>query len=123
MSKIRKSPFPEFEEYNKAMQKAIDKNEEIGYGFLVGKVFRFNVADGYAWYELTKLTARTVTLKWRNDLCPDEYRYELLGMGGSFPRKMIEDVCMAHENFERAMKGEPVEREQEYTFADQHQSG
>jgi hypothetical protein len=30
---------------------------------------------------------------------------------------MIEDVCMAHENFERAMKGEPVEREQEYTFA------
>ena len=59
------------------------KQKELPEGLTVGKFFRIQVADGYAFYEVTKINKRTVRVKWRKDLSCDGYRDVVLGAGGS----------------------------------------
>jgi hypothetical protein len=75
----------------------IKKSKALPDGLQVGKLFRFQVADGYAYYQVEKIGKKSVKVKWRFDLCPDRYTDRILGSGGSFPKNMIEKVIMQEE--------------------------
>lgn len=84
--KIRK----EIAEEEKRLQQALKKNRELGDGLKIGKIFRVRVADGYSFYEITDIKKDTVKIKWRKDLCIDNYMDSVLYNGGYFPKNSIE---------------------------------
>ena len=68
--------------------------------FGAGKLFNLPVADGLAWYVLTKVTARTATVQWRG-FQGDGWKDITLGYRGIFPRPIIEAHVRRYEGFER----------------------
>ena len=79
------------------------KSEESGEGLVKGKIFRLGVADGYAYYEVTKVYKTKVHIKCRLDLCPDKWTAYPFGEGGSFPRYMVEDLIIAEEKWAKIL--------------------
>lgn len=53
-------------------------------GVQVGALFGVGVADGIAWYVVTKVGKRTCRVEWRG-FCIDRYYDHHFGSGGSFP--------------------------------------
>ena len=80
------------------------KSKESGEG-LIGKVFELPIADGYSYYEVTKVYKTKVHIKCRLDLCPDKWMDRMLGEGGSFPRNMIEPIILANESMAKIFEG------------------
>lgn len=84
------------DEYYKYVEDELEKaqrlSDSLGAGIRVGKLFSLGVADGSAWYVVTKVNKTTVKIEWRG-FCPDHYHDQVLGGGGSFPRRMIEPLC------------------------------
>lgn len=77
-----------------AWDKMIAENEELGEGLHVGKIFRTQVADGYALYKIVKINKATVRIEWVDDeyLNADQWHDQVLGNGGSFPKGVIEGI-------------------------------
>ena len=86
-----------FEEFDKRFKEEMAKSDALPKGLVPGKIFSISVADGYAYYEVVKVNKRTVRIKWRKDLCPDEYCYYGWGAGGSFPISLIEPLVDGEE--------------------------
>lgn len=80
-------------EYNKFVNKEYEKarklSKSLGAGLKVGKLFDTSVADGRAYYVVTKVGKKNVTVEWRG-FCLDRYTEQVLGWGGSFPAHVIE---------------------------------
>jgi len=49
----------------------------------VGQMFSIGVADGSAWYVVTKVNKRTCDVEWRG-FCPDRWTDHHFGYGGQF---------------------------------------
>lgn len=82
----------EYDQYvDKAFEEARELSKSLPDGLHVGKLFSTPVADGKAWYVVTKVNKRTVRVEWRG-FCPDDYMDRVLGSGGSFPKKVIEPL-------------------------------
>lgn len=58
-------------------------------GLGVGKMFTVGVADGCAFYVVTKVNKKTVDVEWRG-YHPDRWTDQMMGFGGRFPRENIE---------------------------------
>lgn len=65
-------------EKNLAELKRIDK-ESMEKGTLLYRYFSTPVADGRAFYQVTKMGKKTCTLTRCAGICPDEYRDNILG--------------------------------------------
>jgi hypothetical protein len=73
-------------------RKAAEKSDALPDGCHVGKLFSVGVADGCAWYVITRVSAKSVHLEWRGYHC-DNYHDQVLGWGGSFPKSKIAPLC------------------------------
>ena len=72
---------------------SIDKAQEAKGESLLFRYFSRPVADGLAWYQVTKVTAKTVTVKWCDGICLDDYYDGMLGDGETtMPRHIIEPL-------------------------------
>lgn len=67
------------------------KSKALPKGLQVGKIFSIGVADGFAYYEVSKIFKTRVHLIWRKDLCPDNYSDHHFRDGGSFDRWEVEE--------------------------------
>ena len=75
----------EYHKFVDAAYKAADKlSKSLPEGILVGKLFSVGVADGSAWYVVTKVGKSSAKVEWRG-FCPDRYTDQVIGIGGSFP--------------------------------------
>lgn len=92
LTQIKTSYPTELDRYvENEQKKASEKSDLLPPGPQVGKIFMLPAADGYATYIIAKVTARTVTVEWRG-FCPDRWTDPVLGWGGTFPRRAIEDI-------------------------------
>lgn len=91
-------------EYDRHIEKAYRGAEkrsiDLGDGLKVNKLFRTPVADGYAYYVVTKVTAKTATVEWRG-FCADRWTDSVLGWGGSFPKRTIEELVGREDGIRR----------------------
>lgn len=71
-----------------ALEKAQKKSDSVE-GFGKGKLFSVPVADGCAYYVVTRVTKKTATVEWRG-FHPDRWSDHVLRGGGTFPREAIE---------------------------------
>jgi hypothetical protein len=78
----------------KAFDDAFKNNKKLERGLVSKKVFRIQVADGYAVYEVVRVGPRQTTVKYREDCVSDDYMDRVLGRGGSFPTKVIEGIVV-----------------------------
>jgi hypothetical protein len=78
---------------------ALERNLELGKGLKVGKTFKIQVAEGYAWYEVTKVDSTTAEVEWR-DYALDRSMDEMLAGGGAFPAPVIERLVHHHDTLE-----------------------
>ena len=63
-------------------------------GLVVDKRIRFNVADGYAYYIIKKITARGVWIEWeQNADNPDGYIDQVIGRAGWIRKSVAEAAC------------------------------
>ena len=78
---------------NLAHLKSIDAIQESKGEGLLFRYFSRPVADGLAWYQVTKVTSKTVTIQWCDGISLDNYYDGMLGDGEvTVPRHMIEDL-------------------------------
>ena len=75
-------------EKNLAHLKSIDKIQEAKGESLLYRYFSRPVADGNAWYQVTKVTKKTATVQWCDGICLDNYQDGMLGDGASIPINM-----------------------------------
>lgn len=81
-------------EYDKYVEKALEEATRLSNsidGLAPGKLFNIGVGDGYAWYVVTKVTPKNVTVEWRG-FCMDRWTDQVLGWEGTFPRRAIEPL-------------------------------
>lgn len=95
-----------FDKFDKHFEEEIAKSDTLPKGLVPGKIFQIGVADGYAYYEVVKVNKKTVKIKWKKDLCCDEYQYYGWGVGGSFPISLIEPLVIGAENIAAMFKKE-----------------
>jgi len=94
-SKLVDIPFPKNfgeGEYDKFVEAEFKKAEELSdsvMGLKVGKLFNTPVADGCAFYVITKVNFRAVKIEWRG-FQGDRWIDQHFGHGGTFPSSMIE---------------------------------
>jgi len=94
----------QYAEYEALLEKETVKSDTLPEGLVVGKLLYTPVADGRAWYQITKVTARTVTLNWREDLSQDDYQDMFLGTGGNFPKNRIEPIVLQQDAFRQMIR-------------------
>lgn len=75
-------------------RKAREVDEALGDEFAPGRLFSVGVADGKAFYVVTKVNKRSCDVEWRG-FGLDRYTDAVLGWGGRFPREQIERLCGA----------------------------
>lgn len=81
--------------------KSIDRTQaEKGEGLLY-RYFHRPVADGRAWYQVTKVTARTATVTLCDGICLDDYCDSLLGEENTLPRNMVEQLVSSRIAMEK----------------------
>ena len=81
-----------FQEYTRHFNEEMKKSDNLPKGFVKGKIIKTQVADGYAYYEITKVSKNTVYLKWRKDLSCDGYKDYILGDGIKIDKDRIEGL-------------------------------
>ena len=67
----------------------IDKAQEAKGENLLYRYFFRPVADGRAWYQVTKVTKKTATVTWCDGICLDDYQDGMLGDEATLPIDMI----------------------------------
>ena len=70
----------------------IDKAQEAKGEQLLYRYFYRPVADGRAWYQVTKVTSKTATVTWCAGICLDDYVDMMLGEEATISRGMIENM-------------------------------
>ena len=73
------------------MKKAETKSDSLT-KFDVGAMFSVGVADGSAYYVVTKVNKRTCRIEWRG-FCADRWVDQFFGYGGSFDKAKIASMC------------------------------
>jgi hypothetical protein len=68
---------------------------------LLHRYFHVPVADGMAYYQVTKVTARTATVKRCEGICLDEYADGMLGDGCTLPIAMVKQQVKAVETLNK----------------------
>jgi len=71
----------------------------IEQGPRVGTCFKVQAADGTAWYQVTSVSPTSAEVEWR-DYGIDRTMDEMLGAGGTFPRRVIERLVRHHDTLE-----------------------
>lgn len=83
----------EYDRYiNDAFKEHIRKSDKAGKGIVKDKLFTVPVADGSAYYVVTKVNKKSAHIEWRG-FCPDQWHDGTLGWGGSFPLHCLEHHC------------------------------
>lgn len=83
--KLGAQPGDEFAKYVDDQYELAKKfSDSLPEGISVGKLFSVGVADGSAWYVVTKVTKSSAKVEWRG-FCPDRYMDQVIGSGGTFP--------------------------------------
>ena len=81
------------DEYHRYVQAEFEKaqalSDSLPDGVVKGKLFGVGVADGTAWYVVTKVNKKTCKVEWRS-FCLDRYVDRWLGYGRTVP---ISDVA------------------------------
>lgn len=79
-------------EYDKYLRQQYSEAQKISDalpdGVHVGALFNIGVADGYAWYVVTKVNKQTCRVEWRG-FGADRYTDHHFGWGGTFPIRDI----------------------------------
>jgi hypothetical protein len=100
----------EYDKYVEGQLKAAQKLSDSVKGFEPGKLFALGVADGSAWYVVTKVKGKNATVEWRG-FCMDRWTDRWLGWGGTFPCSQIKPLVKAEEGMRKLFGGkEMVER-------------
>jgi hypothetical protein len=95
----------EYDQYVESeLQRASAESDAAGEGLQVRSLFNVGVADGRAWYVVTRVTKRTATVEWRG-FCLDRYTDSVLGWGGTFPRHTIERLVLSCQALARLFPG------------------
>lgn len=68
---------------------------------LLHRYFQVPVADGMAYYQVTRVTSRTATVKRCEGICPDEYADGMLGDGCTLPIAMIKQQVKVVETLNK----------------------
>lgn len=100
MFDISKLP-PDLQKQFKLIEEEDAKSKALPDGVVPGKIFRIQIADGYAVYQVKKVKARTVDIIWRKDLCIDAYQDAVLRNGGTFSIKSIAPIIEREEAFNK----------------------
>lgn len=80
------------DEYSQHIDKEFKRAESSAPDeFGVGSLFSTYVADGQAWYVVTKVAGSSCDVEWRN-FSIDQYVDQILGYGGRFDRGIIEPL-------------------------------
>lgn len=80
----------EFHQYiQEEHRKAQELSDSLPEGVVKGKLFAVGVADGSAYYVVTKVNRKTVDIEWRG-FCMDRWTDRGLGYGGRFQKDFIE---------------------------------
>lgn len=91
------------DEYNRYVQQeyqlAMEHSKGVGKGLKPGKLFSLGVADGNAYYIVTKVNKKTVKVEWRS-FQGDRYMDQILGYGGTFPKSQIEHLVIREETLQ-----------------------
>ena len=75
----------EYDRYiNDALKEHRRKSDEAGEGLVKDKMFTVPVADGCAYYVVTKVNKKTCQVEWRG-FSLDRYSDHHFGMGGKYP--------------------------------------
>jgi len=85
-------------------EKAQELSDSLGDEFKPGKMFNTPVGDGRAYYVVTKVNKKSVKVEWRG-FCPDNWKDQVLGLGGSFPRDTIETLVKRHDGLKKLFSG------------------
>ncbi len=97
-------PPDEFHAYlEKEFEAARKVSEALPEGFQVGKLIQTSVADGYAFYVITKVGRKNIHIEWRG-FSPDRWHDQVLGAGGSFPRHAIDGLVRAADGFKKLFR-------------------
>jgi hypothetical protein len=88
----------ELERHDAAWDEAKERNRELGEGLVEGKVVRFQVADGYAVYEIVEIGDEVSRVKYRPEMCLDNYRSEAVNQGRIFT-DTLEAACKRWDFF------------------------
>ncbi len=81
--------------------KAIDKAQgEKGEGLLF-RHFSRPVADGLAWYQVTKVTPKTATVTLCSGICLDDYVDGMIGEEATLPRNIVENLVVSRIALEK----------------------
>ena len=91
-------------DHNYEVLKGIDR-EQRNRGELLWRYFRRNVADGYAYYQITKVRERTAVVEVCRGICLDEWTDNMLGEKCVLPIKIVNDLIQQKDNFERLFGG------------------
>jgi hypothetical protein len=86
-------------DHNLNVLEGIDK-EQKAKGEILWRYFRRNVADGYAYYQIIKVTKKTATIKVCRGICLDEWTDNMLGEENTLPLKMIEELMYSRDALE-----------------------
>jgi len=97
MSRDEEDEYDSFmdEEWKKACKKSDNSKT------LKDKLFSVGVADGNAWYIITKETKTTVHVEWRGFGSGDRWVDQMLGYGGKYPKGMIEPLVVMREKLSK----------------------
>jgi hypothetical protein len=97
------------DEYDQFVRAEHKRHEEIDAalppGVHVGRLFQIGVADGLAYYVVTQLNGRRVTVEWRG-FCPDRYTDHFFGWCRTCALKDVEDYVnrqQAQKDFWRSL--------------------
>jgi hypothetical protein len=86
---------------NLAHLKSIDQAQEAKGEKLLYRYFARPVADGMAWYQVTKVTKKTATVQWCDGICLDNYQDYMIGDGATLPIDMIDGLVSARINWDK----------------------
>ena len=68
---------------------------------LLHRYFHLPVADGRAYYQVTRVTTKTATVKRCEGICLDEYADNMLGDGCTLPIAMVKQQVKAVESLNK----------------------
>ncbi len=98
-----------FAKQTKIWQKALKKNKELGKGLKVGKVFRTQVADGYAVYEIVKIADPISKVKYRSDI-EEDYRSLAVDGEGNILTSQLKKIIEFGETLDELFSKKKVKK-------------
>lgn len=91
-------------EHNLNVLEGID-TEQRDKGELLWRYFRRNVADGYAYYQIVKVTSLSASVEVCRGICLDEWTDDMLGEKCTLPKSVIQSLINQKDAIERLFGG------------------